>query len=163
MLETFYQNIQSSESWALGLQINKSSPMRTLIRAFSRHGLQSLIRFNLLSCHVHQNFKSLETEDVHSELLVFRLLWHLVFRIDVLSCRVLSCHVLSCNDLQNFKPLETGDVHSELLVFSLLWRLVLQNLQVLNAGDVHQNFCLPNLQALDQKLNLQNMLTLMIF
>src|ERR1044072_3428890 len=44
MLETFYQNIQSSESWALGLQINKSSTMMTLIRAFSLHGFQSLIR-----------------------------------------------------------------------------------------------------------------------
>src|ERR1044072_8370459 len=51
-----------------------------------------------------------------------------------------SCYVLSCRDLQNFKPLETGDVHSKLLVFRLLWRLVLQSLQVLNAGDVQQNF-----------------------
>src|ERR1044072_7927693 len=107
------------------------------------------------------------------------------FRIDVLSCRLLSCHVLSCHDLQNFKPVETGDVHSELLVFRLLWHLVLQSLRVLNAGDVHQNFCLQKLQALDQKhtlhrlglfirtsclrvfrsfwANLQNMLTHMIF
>src|ERR1044072_9776996 len=73
------------------------------------------------------------------------------FRIDVLSCSLLSCHVLPCHDLQNFKPLETGDVHSELLVFRLLWTLVLQSLQVLNAGDFHQNFCLQSLQALDQK------------
>src|ERR1044072_2932828 len=35
--------------------------------------------------------------------------------------------------------------------------LGLQRLQVLNAGDVHQNFCLQNLQALDQKLNLQRL------
>src|ERR1044072_8452573 len=35
--------------------------------------------------------------------------------------------------------------------------LGLQSLQVLNAGDVHQNFCLQNLQALDQKQNLQRL------
>src|ERR1044072_1511909 len=35
--------------------------------------------------------------------------------------------------------------------------LGLQKLQVLNAGDVHQNFCLQNLQALDQKLDLQRL------
>ena len=34
------------------------------------------------------------------------------------------------------------------------WRSVLQSLQVLNAGDVHPNFCL---QALDQKHNLQRL------
>src|ERR1044072_2114116 len=185
MLETFYQNIQSSESWALGLQINKSSVMMTLIRALSHHGLQSLIRFNLLSCQVLQNFKSLETEDFQQNFWSSGFFGTWFFRINVLSCRLLSCRVLSCHDLQNIKPLETGDVHSELLVFRLLWRLVLQSLQVLNTGDVHQNFYLQNLQALDQKhtlqrlrlfirtscpessdaslANLQNMLTLMIF
>src|ERR1044072_2266926 len=35
--------------------------------------------------------------------------------------------------------------------------LGLQKLQVLNAGDVHQNFCLQKLQALDQKHNLQRL------
>src|ERR1044072_8422794 len=35
--------------------------------------------------------------------------------------------------------------------------LGLQSLQVLNAGDFHQNFCLQNLQALDQKHNLQRL------
>src|ERR1044072_7802976 len=120
MLETFYQNIQSSESWALGFQINKSSVMMTLIRALSHHGLQSLIRFNLLSCQVLQNFKSLETGDVQQNFWSSGFFGTWFFRIDVLSCRLLSCH-----NLQNFKPLETGDVHSELLVFRLLWRLVL--------------------------------------
>src|ERR1044072_4469287 len=37
------------------------------------------------------------------------------------------------------------------------WALGLQNLQVLNAGDVNQNFCLHNLQPLDQKHNLQRL------
>src|ERR1044072_5541596 len=155
MLETFYQNIQSSESWALGLQINKSSIMMTLIRAFGHHGLHSLIRFSLLSCYILQNFKSLETIDVHQNFCSSGFVSTCFFRIDVNSCRLLSCHVLSCRDLQNFKPLETGDVHSELLVFRLLLRLVLQRLQVLNAGDVQQNFCLQSLQALDQKHTLQ--------
>src|ERR1044072_4153296 len=100
MLETFYQNIQSSESWALGLQINKSSTMMTLIRAFSHHGLQNLIRFNLLSCLVLQNFKSLETGDVHSELMVFRLLWRLVLQ---------SLQVSNAGDVhQNFWSSETS-------------------------------------------------------
>src|ERR1044072_5838140 len=115
--------------------------MMTLIRALSHHGLQSLIRFSLLSCQVLQNFKSLETEDVQQNFWSSEFFGTWFFRIDVLSCRLLSCHVLSCRNLQNFKPLETGDVHSELLVFRLLWRLVLQSLQVLNAGDVQQNFC----------------------
>src|ERR1044072_6093877 len=114
--------------------------MRTLIRAFSHHGLQSLIRFNLLSCQVLQNFKSLETGDVQQNFWSSGFFGTWFFRTDVLSCRLLSCHVVSCHDLQNFKPLKTGDVHSELLVFRLLWRLILQSLQVLNAGDVHQNF-----------------------
>src|ERR1044072_7011684 len=35
--------------------------------------------------------------------------------------------------------------------------LGLQNLQVLNAGYVHQNFCLQKLQALDHKHNLQRL------
>src|ERR1044072_7201350 len=35
--------------------------------------------------------------------------------------------------------------------------LGLQKLQVLNAGDVHQNFFLQKLQALDQKHNLQRL------
>src|ERR1044072_1172067 len=132
MLETFYQNIQSSESWALGLQINKSSIMMTLIRAFGQHGLQSLIRFRLLSCYILQNFKSLETGDVQQNFWSSGFSGTWFFRIDVNSCRLLYCRVLSCRDLQNFKPLETGDVHSELLVFRLVWCLVLQILQVLN-------------------------------
>src|ERR1044072_6768232 len=129
MLETFYQNIQSSESWALGLQI--------------------LIRVSLLSGNILQNFKSLETGGVQQNFWPSGFSGTWFFRTDVnscrlLSCRVLSCHELPCRDLQNFEPLETGDVHSELLVFRLLWRSVLQSLQVLNAGDVHQNFCLQS-------------------
>src|ERR1044072_7454266 len=157
MLETFYQNIHSSESWALGLQINKSSMMMTLIRALSHQGLQSLIRLSLLSCYILQNFKSLETGDVQQNFWSSGFSGTWFFIIDVNSCRLLSCYVLSCRDLQNFKPLETGDVHSELLVFRLLWRLVLQSFQVLNAGDVQQNFCLQSLQALDQKHTLQRL------
>src|ERR1044072_5639282 len=129
----------------------------TLIRAFSHQGLQSLIRFSLLSCYILQNFKSLETGDVQHNFWSSGFSGTWFFRIDVNSCRLLSCHVLSCRDLQNFKPLENGDVHSELLVFRLLWRLVLQSLQVLNAGDVQQNFCLQSLQALDQKHTLQRL------
>src|ERR1044072_7179133 len=68
------------------------------------------------------------------------------------------CRVPSCHDLQNFNPLEDGDVHSELLIFSLLWRLVLQNLQVLNAEAVQQNFWSSVFyQALKQKLDLQRL------
>src|ERR1044072_4170303 len=73
------------------------------------------------------------------------------------SCRLplLSGSFLA-TDLQNFNPLEAGDVHSELLVFSLLRRLVLQNLQVLIAEAVQQNFWSSvYYQALDQKLDLQ--------
>src|ERR1044072_6215235 len=44
---------------------------------------------------------------------------------------------------------------TKLLVFRILWHLVLQSLQVVNAGDVQQNFCLQSLQALDQKHYLQ--------
>src|ERR1044072_7883685 len=128
--------------------------MMTLIRDFDHYGLQSLIRFSLLSCYILQNFKSLEAGDVQQNFWSSGFSGTWFFRIDVDSCRLLSCNVLSCRDLQNFKPLETGDVHSELLVFRLLWRLVLQSLQVLNAGDVHPNFCL---QALDQKHNLQRL------
>src|ERR1044072_9220723 len=68
------------------------------------------------------------------------------------------CRVPSCHDLQNFNPLEAGDVHLELLIFSLLWRLVLQNLQVLNAEAVQQNFWSSVFyQALEQKLDLQRL------
>src|ERR1044072_4808036 len=130
----------SSESWALGLQINKSLMMMTLIRALSHQGLHSLIRVSLLSCNILQNFKSLETGDVQQNFWSSGFSGTWFFRIDVNSCRLLSCRVLSCHELQNFKPLETGDVHSELLVFRFLWRLVLQSLQVLNAGDVQLNF-----------------------
>src|ERR1044072_803286 len=138
--ETFYQNIQSSESWALGLQINKSSIMMTLIRASGHHVLQSLIRFSVLSSYILQNFKSLDLETFNrtsglQDSLALGSSELTLILVDCFSCRVLSCH-----DLQNFKPLETGDVHSELLVFRLLWRLVLQSLQVLNAGDIQLNF-----------------------
>ena len=69
-------------------------------------------------CRNLQNFKPLETGDVHSELLVFRLLWRLV--------------------LQSLQVLNTGDVHQN---------FYLQNLQALDQkhtlqrlGLVHQNF-----------------------
>src|ERR1044072_7693108 len=123
MLETFYQNIQSSESWALGLQINKSSTMMTLIRAFGHHGLQSLIRFNLLSCHVLscrdlQNFKPSETGDVQSELLVFRFLWRLV--------------------LESLQVLNPGDAHQNFCLRKIQALDQKHNLQRLELA--HQNF-----------------------
>src|ERR1044072_6267139 len=72
--------------------------------------------------------------------------------VDCSCCRV----PFLATDLLNFNPLEAGDVHSELLVFSLLRRLVLQNLQVLIAEAVQQNFWSSVFyQALDQKLDLQ--------
>src|ERR1044072_7130263 len=79
------------------------------------------------------------------------------FRADVDSCRLpLFPGFFLATDLQNFNPSEAGDVHSELLVFSLLRRLVLQNLQVLIAEAVQQNFWSSVFyQALDQKLDLQ--------
>src|ERR1044072_7606548 len=79
------------------------------------------------------------------------------FRVDVDSRRLLLLPgSFLATDLQNFNPLEAGDVHSELLVFSLLRRLVLQNLQVLIAESVQQNFWSSVFyQALDQKLDLQ--------
>ena len=46
---------------------------------------------------------------------------------------------------------------TELLVFRILWHLVFRIFKSSDAGDVHQNFCLQNLQALDQKQNLQKL------
>src|ERR1044072_3720530 len=97
----------SSESWALGLQINKSLMMMTLIRALSHQGLQILIRVSLLSCNILQNFKSLVTGGVQQNFWPSGFSGTWFFRTNVnfcrlLSCCVLSCHELPCRDLQNF-------------------------------------------------------------
>src|ERR1044072_7702076 len=111
--------------------------------------LLSLIRCSLPSDDFFRTSSPWKLETFSQNILSSGFFGTWFFRIAVDSCRLLSCRVLSCHDLHNFKPLETGDVHSELLVFRLLWRLVLQSLQVLNAGDVLQNLCLQKPQALD--------------
>src|ERR1044072_9214670 len=76
-LETFTQNFWSSGffgSWFFRIDVLSCR----------------LLSCHVLSCRNLQNFKPLETGDVHSELLVFSLLWCLV--------------------LQNLQVLNAGDV-----------------------------------------------------
>ena len=78
-------------------------------------------------CRNLHNFKPLESGDIHSELLVFRLLWRLV--------------------LQSLQVLNAEAVQSELLVFGLLsstWSEAWSS----EAGTVHQNFMSQSLQKL---------------
>src|ERR1044072_7791453 len=121
--------------------------------------LLSLIRCSLLSDDFFRTSSPWKLEPFSQNVLSsgFSAIWF--FRADVDSCRLL---LLSgsflATDLQNFNPLEAGDIHSELLVFSLLRRLVLQNLQVLIAEAVQQNFWSSVFyQALEQKLDPQRL------
>src|ERR1044072_4091873 len=85
-LETFTQNFWSSDffgTWFFRIDVLSCR----------------LLSCHVLSCHDLQNFKPLETGDVHSGLLVFRLLWRLV--------------------LQRLQVLNTGDVHQNFCLQNL--------------------------------------------
>src|ERR1044072_8261872 len=119
--------------------------------------LLSLIRCSLLSDDFFRTSSPWKLETFSQNILSSGFSGTWFFRADVHSCRLLLLlGSFLATDLQNFNPLEAGDVHSELLVFSLLRRLVLQNLQVLFAEAVQQNFWSSVFyQALDHKLDLQ--------
>src|SRR5580765_9000226 len=103
--------------------------------------LLSLIRCSLLSDAFFRTSSPRKLETFSQNILSSGFSGTWFFRADVDSCRLLLLPgSFLATDLQNFNPLEARDVHSELLVFSLLRRLVLQNLQVLIAEAVQQNF-----------------------
>src|ERR1044072_2597333 len=103
--------------------------------------LLSLIRCSLLSDDFVRTPRPRKLETFSQNILSSGFSGTWFFRADVDSCRLpLLPGSFLATDRQNFNPLEAGDVHSELLVFSLLRRLVLQNLQVLIAEAVQQNF-----------------------
>ena len=120
---------------------------------------------------------------VTSHPLLYLCTFHLTWSADLLRS-LIRVNILLAEIFRASSPrkLETFNRTSGLQISLALG---LQKLQVLNVGDVHQNFCLQNLQVLDQKhnlqrlglvhqnflsrvfrsflANLQNMLTLMIF
>ena len=120
---------------------------------------------------------------VTSHPLLYLCTFHLTWSADLLRS-LIRVNIILAEIFRASSPrkLETFNRTSGLQISLALG---LQKLQVLNVGDVHQNFCLQNLQVLDQKhnlqrlglvhqnflsrvfrsflANLQNMLTLMIF
>src|ERR1044072_1853650 len=99
---SFLLFFRTSSSWKLKTFNRTSGLQDSLTLGSSELTLIPVdcFRCRVPSCHDLQNFKPLESGDVHSELLVFRLLWRLV--------------------LQSLQVLNAEAVQSELLVFRLI-------------------------------------------